>query len=482
MVEAQDRVHTPAERFKELIGPWHETYEAAIYAYVALRTPSGFRLITGRVQWITMATNITVKEFHFESEHIVADRGMATTALCPVDQSIEYALQGKMPGVEREVILPNREGGSLSVTFNHFFPPHISSGSRSPTLIVIGETVHDPNALPDLDWELRSATVPFHSLKDLCDECGLQGEFQYGNSAMLQLIAEAPGHISEQSGFDNGEVRIGCVVGKDTDPARWRAGYRIWDRNGVIQRGSCEGSEWEWTIDGEGRQGMSYIPVKGALMVQVYLSYCGIGLHEFKFADPTGYANLRYKVYEAVASDAGVLERLLQGNGTKKNDADELEAGVSLLLGLLGFSLLPFSMSNVLRDAPDLVALSTNGSILVVECTVGPLANKGKLGKLAERGLDVRRALEASGTTVPEIQTVLISTVSRGGAVGDMENAGKANIAVLCAEDIRELLEMVPTAPDADEVFDHIKARVPVTQSSLTAGLLSVFQHPNNTF
>jgi hypothetical protein len=217
-------------------------------------------------------------------------------------------------------------------------------------------------------------------------------------------------------------------------------------------------------------------------MVQAYLSYDGIGVHEFKFSDPTGYANLRYKVYEAVASDTGVLERLFQGNGTKKNDADEFEAGVSLLLGLLGFSLLPFTMSHALRDAPDLVALSTSGSILVVECTVGPLDNKGKLGKLAERGLDVRRALEASGTTAPEIQMVLVSTVSREGAVGDMENAGKANIAVLCAEDIQELLEMVPSAPDADGVFDHIKARIPVTQASITAGLMSVFQHQNNTF
>ncbi|UEN98425.1 hypothetical protein A9R16_008185 [Acidiferrobacter thiooxydans] len=430
-----------------------------------------------------MATNITVKEFHFESEHIVADRGMATAALCPVDQSIEYALQGKMPGVEREVILPNREGGSLSVTFNHFFPPHISSGPRSPTLIVIGETVHDPNALSDLDWELRSATVPFHSLKDLCDECGLQGEFQYGNSAMLQLIAEAPGHISEQSGFDNGEVRIGCVVGKDTDPTRWRAGYRIWDRNGVIHRGSCEGSEWEWTIDGEGRQGMSYIPVKGALMAQVYLSYCGIGLHEFKFADLTGSANVRYKVYEAVATDVAVLESLLlQDNGAKKNDAREFEAGVALLLGFLGFSLLPFTMSRVIRDAPDLVALSDNGNILAVECTTGPLDNKGKFGKLAQRALDIRKKLEASGSGVPEIQMVLVSMVSREGAVGDRENAGKANIAVLCAEDIQELLEGAPSVPDSNRVFDHIKACIPDTQASISAGIRSLFRNRNDAF
>ena len=481
-MDVQDYARTTAEGFKALTRSWQETYEAAIYAYVSLKTPSGLRLLTGRVQWITMVSNSAIEEFRFESEHIVACRGMTSAASCPMDQSIEHALQGKMPGVDCDVVLPGRDGGSLNVTFNSFYPHHMSSGPRAPTLIVIGEAVRDLYAISDLEWELRSAIVPFHSLRDLCDECGIPEGFQYSNQTMLQLIAEAPGHISGQSRFDKGRINIVCAVGKRTDPTRWRVGYRIADRNAVMHRGSRGGSEWEWVPDGEGRRGMCHPPVTEALMVQAYLSYDGIGVHEFKFSDPTGYANLRYKVYEAVASDTGVLERLFQGNGTKKNDADEFEAGVSLLLGLLGFSLLPFTMSHALRDAPDLVALSTSGSILVVESTVGPLDNKGKLGKLAERGLDVRRALEASGTTAPEIQMVLVSTVSREGAVGDMENAGKANIAVLCAEDIQELLEMVPSAPDADGVFDHIKARIPVTQASITAGLMSVFQHQNNTF
>lgn len=481
-MDAQDHAHTIAEGFKALIRPWQEAYEAAIYAYVALKTPSGLRLLTGRVQWLTMASNIAVEEFRFESERIVARRGVTSAALCPVDQSIEQALQGKMPGGDYDVALPARDGGSLSVSFNPLYPPHVYSGPHAPTLIIIGEEVPELRTVQNLEYELRSAIVPFHSLNDLCDECGILGGFQFGNSAMLQLIAEAPGHISEQSGFDKGQVNIACAVGKRTDPARWRAGYRILDRNAVMHRGSCEGSEWEWVPDGEGHRGVCHPSVTEALIVQAYLSYDGIGVHEFKFSDPTGYANARYKVYEAVAGDIGVLENMLEGGGTKKNDADEFEAGVSLLLGLLGFSLLPFTMSHALRDGPDLVVFSENGNILVVECTTGPLDNKGKLGKLTERGLDIRRALEASGTTVPEIQTVLISTVSREGAVGDMENAGKANIAVLCAEDNQELLEMVSSVPDADRVFDHIKARIPVSQASVTAGLMSVFQHPNNTF
>lgn len=117
----------------------------------------------------------------------------------------------------------------------------------------------------------------------------------------------------------------------------------------------------------------------------------------------------------------------------------------------------------------------------MVECTIGPLDNKGKLGKLAQRALDIRNALEASGASMPEIQTVMMSLVSRESASGDMENAGKANIAVLCTEDIQELLQMVPSAPDADKVFDHIKARIPITQAPITSGLRSLLQHQNNT-
>ncbi len=481
-MDTQDHAHTIAEGFKALIRPWQETYEAAIYAYVALKTPSGLRLLTGRVQWLTMASNIAVEEFRFESEHIVARRGVTSAALCPVDQSIEHALQGKMPGGDYDVALPARDGGSLRVSFNPLYPPHVFSGPRAPTLIIIGEEVPELRTVQNLEYELRSAIVPFHSLNDLCDECGILGGFQLGNSAMLQLIAEAPGYISEQSRFEKGKVEIVCAVGKRTDLARWRVGYKISDIHAVMHRGSRGGSEWKWVPDGKGYRGVCHPSVTEALMVQAYLSYDGIGVHEFKFSDPTGYANLRHKVYEAVAGDIGILENLLQGTGTKKNDAEEFEAGVSLLLGLLGFSLLPFTMSHVLRDGPDLVAFSENGNILVVECTTGPLDNKGKLGKLAQRALDIRNALEASGAGMPEIQTVMMSLVSREGAVGDMENAGKANIAVLCTEDIQEFLQMVPSAPDANKVFDYIKAHIPITQASITAGLMSVFQHPNNTF
>lgn len=481
-MDAQDHAHTIAEGFKALIRPWQETYEAANYAYVALKTPSGLRLLTGRVQWLTMASNIAVEEFRFESERIVACRGMTSVALCPVGQGIEHALQGKMPGGDYDVVLHAPDGGSLSVTLNPLYPPHVSSGPHAPTLIIIGEEAHESRTVQNLEYELRSAIIPFHSLNDLCDECGILGGFQFGNRTMLQLIAEAPGHISVQSGFDKGQVNIACAIGKRTDPTRWRVGYRISDRNAVMHRGSRGGSEWKWVPDGKGYRGVCHPSITEALMVQAYLSYDGIGVHEFKFSDPTGYANVRYKVYEAVAGDIGVLKNMIEGGGTKKNDAEEFEAGVALLLGLLGFSLLPFTMSHVLRDGPDLAVFSENGNILVVECTTGPLDNKGKLGKLTERGLDIRRALEASGTTVPEIQMVMMSLVSREGAVGDMENAGKASIAVLCAEDIQELLQMVPSAPDADKVFDHIKARIPVTQASVTAGLMSVFQHQNDTF
>ena len=480
-MEVQDHARAAAEGFKALIRPWQETYEAAIYAYVALKTSSGLKLLTGRVQWVTMPSNIAVDELRFDSEHIVARRGVTSAALCPVDQSIEQALQGKMPAMDYDVALPIRDGGSLNVTFNPFYPPWISSGPRASTLIVTGEAARDLYAISDLEWELRSSSVPFHSLGDLCDECGIPERFQYSNQTMLQLIAEAPGHISEQSRFEKGKVEIVCAVGKRTDPARWRVGYKISDLHAVMHRGSCEGSECQWTTDGEERRGVCYPPVKEALIVQAYLSYDGVGVHDFKISDPTGYANVRYKVYEAVAGDIGVLENMLEGGGTKKNDADAFEAGVALLLGLLGFSLLPFTMSHVLRDAPDLVVLSENGNILVVECTIGPLDNKGKLGKLAQRALDIRNALEASGASMPEIQTVMMSLVSRESASGDMENAGKANIAVLCTEDIQELLQMVPSAPDADKVFDHIKARIPITQAPITSGLRSLLQHQNNT-
>jgi hypothetical protein len=110
----------------------------------------------------------------------------------------------------------------------------------------------------------------------------------------------------------------------------------------------------------------------------------------------TGLPQLEMLAHQVVDPECVYLQRLLFGandNGPKASG--EFEAGVAWLLHLLGYSAIHCGRKDLHR-APDVLAKSPTGDLLVVECSL-ELPGPSKVEDLQSRASAIGCALQAAG-------------------------------------------------------------------------------------
>jgi len=121
-----------------------------------------------------------------------------------------------------------------------------------------------------------------------------------------------------------------------------------------------------------------------------------------------------------------------------------------------------------LQKGPDIIAVTPAGNIGVIECTVGLLDENDKLAKVVQRTKLIKEKLTAAGYGHLQIQSAIITPLSRDEVAANLDTAGKHNIAVICKEDIEGLLTQVGLPPNPEKQFQDAKGLVPgANQGSL---------------
>ncbi len=449
--------------FENLLTLWKDAYKCAVISYVGVKTAQGPRLLFGRIMLEPSRMGITDTKFKFETEHVIAARSVANATWSDVASFLARAKTGRIPSIDSTAILECDRGRNLSVYFAPIHHPLITEGPRLPCLLIRGISKHDlliqATDSRQLDWELKASDIPFDNLDELLIQCGLPTLTQMGDSTVLEVVARSPAWISDKSTIMGGEVRIECHVANALDIGKIRVGYKVFQKDSVVvDRASVSGSTLEWQQENDFKIGICRVSVGDAPLLQAFLSYAGVSLHQWWVRDPQKDLNPRYAVHQVFDEDMKLLKMMLLKPESDKSDA--FEGAVSTLCNLLGFSVVSYGRMPKLQEGPDIIAVTPAGKIVVIECTLGLPNKKDKLAKLVQRTTLVKEKLTAAGYGDLQIQAAIVTPLSRNEVVADLEDASKHNIAVICKEDIERLLSRVDLPPNPENLFQELRRMV----------------------
>ena len=448
--------------FKTLLDLWAGAYQCAVISYVGLKTPKGPRLLFGRVLLEPARDGVNDMVFQFETDHVLAARFITNATQSDIDVFLIEAENGEIRNVNNLANVPLQCEENLSTYFASIYHPAVSEGPRVPSLLIRGDSRHNLYAevadSRQLDWELKAAEIPFDTLDELLNHCALPTLMQMGDSTTLEIIAKSPAMVSSASTIKENKAVIECHLTAALEPEKLRLGFKVFQQDS-IDRGSINGSKFKWRKKSGINVGTWRKPVGDAHLIQTFLSYAGASLHQWWVADPLKRLNPRQAIHQTFDADMSYLRQMLF---EPKNDQDYVfESAVTTLLGLLGFSVTNYGRAPKLQDGPDIIALAPAGNVAVVECTIGLLDNKDKLAKLVQRSTGIREKLNQAGHGFLQVQAVIVSSLSRGDVAANMETASKHDIAVVCREDIEQLLNQVGLPPNADKLFEDTKGLIP---------------------
>lgn len=261
----------------------------------------GSRLLFGRVLLQPSQTEISREFFAFETEHVSAASFVAGATPADIASFLDKARSGEIICTDGTKSLALARERNFSTHFAPIHHPFMSGGPRLPSLLIRGISRHDLLATTanfrEVDWELKTAHVPFDGFDDLLGRCDLPTLTLMGDFTTLEIVASSPGMIVQESAITGGEAKIQCRIAAALSIERIRIGYKIFHDEGV-DRASLDGAAFDWRQENDMKIGGCSVQVGDALFVQAFLSYEDIYLHEWWVTDREKRLNPRYAIHQ----------------------------------------------------------------------------------------------------------------------------------------------------------------------------------------
>jgi len=401
--------------FEALLSTWKGAHICSVHSYVAVKGPEGNRLLFGRILLEPTREGVNDTPFQFETEHIIAGRFVKMTTPESIAGFIAEAKAGQMDTDRGFVSLATDSSGSISGYFAPIYHPLISDGPRLPSLIAHGTAKHNilvtVGDSRQFDWEMKAADAPFDSLDELLGHCGLPTLMQIGDSTTLEIVARIPAVVGANSAINGSEAVIECRVAKALDPGKLRLGYKMLQKDQEIVRGSVTGDSFDWRDEKDLKISFHRIGIAEASVLQVFLSYDRISLHQWWVTDPKKHLNPWQAIHQIFDQDLELLSKMLLKPETDKSYA--FESAVSTLLTLLGFSVANYGRIPKLQKGPDIIAVTPSGHVGIIECTIGLINENDKLAKLVQRTTLIKEKLADARYGHLQLQSAIVTPLSR---------------------------------------------------------------------
>ena len=107
-----------------------------------------------------------------------------------------------------------------------------------------------------------------------------------------------------------------------------------------------------------------------------------------------------------------------------------------------------------------MIATTSQGHFLVIECTTDLLKADNKLPKLISRTEALRANLDASGSQHLKALPVIVSSKSREEVAADIEQAERLGVLVVTREDLLQFVERSIVLPNAIHYFNEAEKKV----------------------
>ncbi len=458
------RLNNPQDlqSFNQIISPWISAYKYADCVSVAIKVGREWPLLIGRT--ILHFAPPEVSPLKLDTEYVRARRAVVPIVEGTASRLINSAGTGNLVINDEEFTLSQDGAQSLGSSLFPLYHPEVGGGVRIPALRIYGKN-KEPllrsstfKPVEHLDWELKASDQPFDTFDELLLSLGLPALLKLGDSTALEVVAGNPASILDTSQIHRGLATIMCRMARGLDPAKLKLGYKV-KRGSLTDRSTRMGNGFEWTEKESFQEGSIRVNVGDAPILQAFISYQDLALHQWWIMDPDKRLNLRQAVYEAFDQDLGILKAFLNGQG--RDMARDFEKGVSLLTNLLGFSIVPLSIIPQLADGPDLIISTPNGHVAVVECTTRHLNEDNKLARLVRRANLLKDKLRSAGYGYLNVQPVIVTLLTRSEVQVELDEAGKYSVAVISKEGLQTLFDQAMLFSNAEELFSRLTEYIP---------------------
>ena len=441
------KLNTEAEQFFSAIEPMSGGKSEVTFNYLAVVHQGQHVLICSRLYFVHK-TRVPLS--HITTARIRAGQYRLAELNCTARELVQQIMSGTVKTPKGDLHFPVDGSGNTHTAFHPYHEAGLVNQNRMNVLQV---TTGGPSLdTVSLDWELKAAPTPFDGLHELLSYYAI-GEIA-GPRCVFEAVAHNVAVVDAESTVSGttANVKIRLVDGLPTERAS--IGYRVLVSREVVARDTVAGSDFKWELIDDLQVGSATIEVPSAAVVQCIACYNGVAQSTYWIADNANFQNPRRAAYETFDSGLSTLKDFLQiTQGTAKKPQLDLETGVSWLFWMLGFSGAHLGATPKTSDAADLIVSTPNGSIAVVECTLGLLKTENKLANIVKRAEEVRERLQKSNNGHLQVIPAMVSSLTREKLAADLEQAEKLGVLVLSNESLVDGINRTMLIPNADQYY-----------------------------
>ena len=419
------------------------------FSYVATKEDDKFNLVQARL--FLSPGNRDVPSSSVNLENIRAEYLLLSDiATDPIEFLRNLLESGKLATPIGEVFFRPEQEGNYSSYHLPFHPESAQEGRRLMTLMLSGRKKHGLVRFPHVDWELKAALKPFDSFAELMQE------FQLGNvsgdSSTVEVLAHNIAEVDLSSPVSGLEARPSVFLTQGLSTNLVTLGYRAFVQGKVVQRDAIHGAAMQWTTKGSMQYGSASVEIPAGAVLHCVVSYSNVAQHQGYLADPSTFQNPQRCVFEAFDPGLAVLKDFIDKSGSRGTNARLVESSIAWLFSMLGFRVSHLGNIEQTHDAVDLILATPLNKFALVECTTG-LINAGKVDLLVSRTEVVRSRLRASGTAIPKVIAVMVTTRPREEVKVGAELAEKLGVLILSREDLNAAVDRTIVLPDPEAIY-----------------------------
>ena len=419
----------------------------ASFTYIARKTKPRSYIIKARINLLSASTVILPKLFI--SEEVVAETFAINFLHQTPKKIIAAALEGTVVTPQGTfAFLPTMSGG-FAANFIPLHPEGLTQNRRLGVLQIHGTDQTDHWQNPILDWCLRAANKPYDGLNELSTDFGMGGIIE--RSTSLEAVVHGVIAVDLRNQVVADRATIGILAPRGLDRSKISLGYRVLSKNVVVDRATLDSDDLVWHEEDVNSIGSTEISVPLASVVNCFACYADVTYHSGWIVDPTLAQNARRSAYERFDPGLQVLtESLLP---TEKRQSRDFESAVTCLMWMLGFNTCHLGGTKTLQDGPDILGMTAQGHVIVVECTIGALKADTKMIKLISRASAVRDRLSKSGHTHLRVLPVMVTALPHSEIAAETDDAKSHGVYVLAGDDLPKAIDRTHVSPHADELF-----------------------------
>ena len=446
--------HPHITEFFDAVRPWMPAYVNSTFSFVALLHDHELVILASRLRLSSKVDRKLTPAVRTTS--LVAAEIPISGSVEAVIEFVSTALSGGHLVVGEYVLrfLEDKTSGYLSY-HEHAASPHRSWRRHSyiDCLRLSGTRRRDllNNRLTALERELQPQG--YRGLDRLTAEFGFG--MSDSDMVLIEIAAEPVVGISAKSSLRDHTAAIEVHAAGALNPELVTLVLVDAYSDGRSFRRSVSSQELTWCRVDRVWVGMLTVSIPAPTILTCRALFAGSLHDEVELSDPRMLPNLRRTVVEL--ADPG-LQRLQGPITAPKNNQEQndFEAGIAVLLYMLGFDSVRIGGVKKLSDAADIFATTPSGRMLVVECTAAVLNPKDKLGKLLARVEEARTRLSAvmPGFRPEHLTGMVVIPKKRSDLGPDWRVADERGVILLCRPEVEQALTRTQFPPDADHVLD----------------------------